>query len=34
LDFEKNFYYLRINLRSGLVAGQDLTVYGSSLVSR
>lgn len=34
LDFEKNFYYLRINLRSGLLAGQDFTVYGSSLVSR
>jgi hypothetical protein len=34
LDFEKNFYYVRIILKSGLITGQDQTVYGTSLISR
>jgi hypothetical protein len=34
LDFEKNFYYLRIVLKSGILAGQLQTVYGSSLFGR
>ena len=33
MDFEKKFYYLRIVLNSGLLAGQLVTIYGSSLVS-
>jgi hypothetical protein len=33
LDFQNNFYYLRIVLKSGILAGQVETVYGSSLVS-
>jgi hypothetical protein len=33
VDFNKNFYYLRIVLRSGIIAGQDRTVFGSSLIS-
>jgi hypothetical protein len=32
LDFNNNFYYLRIVLRSGIIAGQQETVYGSSLI--
>jgi hypothetical protein len=34
LDFNNNFYYVRISLTSGLLAGHLMTVYGSSLVSR
>lgn len=33
VDFEKNFYYLRIVLRSGIITGQQETIYGSSLIS-
>jgi hypothetical protein len=33
VDFEKNFYYLRIVLKSGIITGQQETVYGSSLIS-
>ena len=33
LDFDQNLYYLRIVLKSGIAAGQDVTVYGSSLTS-
>jgi hypothetical protein len=33
VDFNKNFYYVRIVLRSGIIAGQQRTVYGSSLIS-
>jgi hypothetical protein len=32
LDFNNSFYYLRIVLRSGIIAGQQETVYGSSLI--
>jgi hypothetical protein len=32
LDFNNNFYYVRIVLRSGIIAGQQETVYGSSLI--
>lgn len=32
IDFNKNFYSLRIILKSGLIAGSLMTVYGSSLV--
>jgi hypothetical protein len=31
VDFNQNFYYLRIVLRSGITTGQQETVYGSSL---
>jgi hypothetical protein len=34
LDFNNNFYYVRISLTSGVLAGHLMTVYGSSLVSR
>ena len=33
VDFSKNFYYLRIVLKSGITTGQQETVYGSSLIS-
>jgi hypothetical protein len=33
VDFDKNFYYVRIVLKSGIIAGQQETVYGSSLIS-
>ncbi|WP_291691944.1 hypothetical protein [Bradyrhizobium sp.] len=33
VDFNTNLYYLRIVLRSGIVAGQQRTVFGSSLIS-
>lgn len=33
VDFNNNFYYLRIVLQSGILAGQLETVYGSSLIS-
>jgi hypothetical protein len=32
IDFNKNFYSLRITLKSGLTAGSLMTVYGTSLV--
>ncbi len=34
IDFNKNFYYVRIVLRSGIIAGQLGTIYGSSLTAR
>jgi hypothetical protein len=34
IDFNNNFYYVRIVLRSGIVAGQLETVYGSALTGR
>ena len=33
VDFDKNFYYLRIVLKSGIITGPQETVYGSSLIS-
>jgi hypothetical protein len=33
VDFNRNFYYVRIVLRSGIIALQQRTVFGSSLVS-
>ena len=33
LDFNNNFYYVRIVLKSGIVVGQLQTIYGSSLTS-
>jgi len=33
VDFNKNFYYLRIVVKSGIIAFQQMTVYGSSLIS-
>jgi hypothetical protein len=33
VDFSKNFYYLRIIVKSGTIAFQQMTVYGSSLIS-
>ena len=33
-NFPKNFYYVRIMVRSGLFAGQDMSVYGTSLTLR
>jgi hypothetical protein len=33
LNFQRDFYYLRIVLKSGMLAGQVETVYGTSLVS-
>ena len=32
MDFNKNFYSLRIVLKSGITTGSQMTVYGSSLV--
>ena len=32
LDFSNNYYYMRIVVRSGLAAEQQITVYGSSLI--
>jgi len=32
IDFNKNFYSLRIVLKSGITTGSQMTVYGSSLV--
>jgi hypothetical protein len=33
VDFDKNFYYLRMVLKSGIITGQQETIYGSSLIS-
>jgi hypothetical protein len=33
VDFNKNYYYMRITVRSGQIAGQWMTVYGSSLIA-
>ena len=33
VDFNKNFYYLRIIVKSGIIAFQQMTVYGSLLIS-
>jgi hypothetical protein len=33
VDFNNNFYYLRIIVKSGIAAFQQMTVYGSSLIS-
>ena len=30
MDFDHNFYYLRIIVKSGIFAFQQMTVYGSS----
>jgi hypothetical protein len=34
VDFNNNFYYLRIIVKSGIIAFQQMTVYGSSLTAR
>ena len=34
VDFNQNFYYLRIVLKSGFSTGQEETIYGSSLTAR
>ncbi len=34
VDFNRNFYYLRIVLKSGITTGGQMTVYGSSLTIR
>jgi hypothetical protein len=31
-NFNNSFYYLRIVFRSGIIAGQQEKVYGSSLI--
>ena len=33
VDFNQNFYYLRIVIRSGFIGGQDVTIYGGSLTA-
>jgi len=33
VDFDKNLYYLRMVLKSGIITGQQETIYGSSLIS-
>jgi hypothetical protein len=33
VDFNKNFYYVRIVLKSGIIAGSQEAVYGTSLIS-
>jgi hypothetical protein len=33
LDFDNNFYYVRIVLKSGIIVGQLQTIYGSSLTT-
>jgi hypothetical protein len=33
VDFNQNFYYLRIVLKSGIITGQQETIYGSSLTA-
>jgi hypothetical protein len=34
IDFNNNFYYVRIVLGSGIIAGQQVTVYGTSLITQ
>jgi hypothetical protein len=33
LDFNKSFFYVRIVLKSGIIAGQLQTIYGTSLTT-